>query len=193
MKTASHIARILLGLIFTVFGLNGFLHFIPLPFPADVAGQFMGALFVSHYYVAVFAVQVAGGILLLSNRFVPLALTLLGPGRRVVAFKADLSNRTEIDRLVSAAFGHFGSIDILVNNAGVEKKAPFWAVTEEGGDSRFERPAGRVMAVGNPPVPALWPIWRVLIGGPVLQQIRFASPNHLRSIRAHRNACMRLR
>ena len=73
-------------------------------------------------------------------------------GRRFVAFKADLSSRTEIDRLVSAAFGHFGSIDILVNNAGVEKKAPFWAVTEEGGDSRFERPAGRVMAVGTPPV-----------------------------------------
>jgi hypothetical protein len=54
MKTAPHIARILLGLIFTVFGLNGFLHFIPLPLPSDVAGQFMGALFVSHYYVAVF-------------------------------------------------------------------------------------------------------------------------------------------
>lgn len=44
MKTASHIARILLGLIFTVFGLNGFLHFIPLPLPSDVAGQFMGAV-----------------------------------------------------------------------------------------------------------------------------------------------------
>jgi glucose 1-dehydrogenase len=55
-------------------------------------------------------------------------------GRRVVAFKADLSNCMEIDRLVSAAFGHFGSIDILVNNAGVEKKAPFWAVTEEDYD-----------------------------------------------------------
>jgi len=77
MKTASHIARILLGLIFTVFGLNGFLHFIPLRLPSGVAGQFIGALFVSHYYVAVFAVQVAGGILLLSNRFVPLALTLV--------------------------------------------------------------------------------------------------------------------
>jgi hypothetical protein len=43
-----------------------------------------------------------------------------------------------------------------------------------GGDSRFERPAGRVMAVGNPavrtpPLSALWPIWRVLIGGPVVQ------------------------
>ena len=87
-----------------------------------------------------------------------------------MAFKADLSNRTEIDRLVSAAFGHFGSIDILVNNAGVEKKAPFWAVTEESGDSRFERPADRAMAVGNPPLPALWPIWRVLIGGPVFSK-----------------------
>jgi len=46
-----------------------------------------------------------------------------------------------------------------------------------GGDSRFERPAGRVMTVGNPavrtpPLPALWPIWRVLIGGPVVSQIR---------------------
>ena len=69
MKIITHISRFLLGLIFLVFGLNGFLHFIPLPLPSDVTGQFMGALFVSHYYVAVFAVQVAGGILLLSNRF----------------------------------------------------------------------------------------------------------------------------
>ena len=79
MKIASHIARLLLGLIFTVFGLNGFLHFIPLPPPSGLAGQFMGAVFMSHYYVVVFAVQVAGGILLLCNRYVPLALTLLGP------------------------------------------------------------------------------------------------------------------
>jgi putative oxidoreductase len=79
MKIVSHIARVLLGLIFTLFGLNGFLHFIPLPPPSGVAGQFMGAMFTSHYYVAVFAVQLAGGILLLSSRYVPLALTLLGP------------------------------------------------------------------------------------------------------------------
>jgi putative oxidoreductase len=79
MKIISLIARVLLGLIFTVFGLNGFLHFIPLPLPSGAAGQFMGALFTSHYYVAVFAAQVAGGILLLGNRYVPLALTLLGP------------------------------------------------------------------------------------------------------------------
>lgn len=79
MKITSHIAQALLGFIFTVFGLNGFLHFIPLPPPSGLAGQFMGAMFASHFYVAVFAIQVAGGIMLLINRYVPLALTLLGP------------------------------------------------------------------------------------------------------------------
>ena len=79
MKIATLIARILLGLLFLVFGLNGFLHFIPMPPPAGLAGQYMGALFVSHYLVAVFAVEILGGALLLANRFVPLALVLLGP------------------------------------------------------------------------------------------------------------------
>ena len=79
MKIASTIARILLGLLFTVFGLNGFLHFIPMQPPAGLAGQYLGALFVSHYLVIVFLVQLAGGLLLLANRYVPLALILLGP------------------------------------------------------------------------------------------------------------------
>lgn len=79
MKIAALIARILLGLLFLVFGLNGFLHFIPTPPPSGLAGQYMGALFISHYLVFVFAVQVIGGALLLANRFVPLALILLGP------------------------------------------------------------------------------------------------------------------
>jgi hypothetical protein len=68
-----------LGLIFLVFGLNGFLHFIPMPPPTGVAGQFFGAIFASHYWVVIFGVQVIGGVLLLINRFVPLALVLLGP------------------------------------------------------------------------------------------------------------------
>ncbi|HEX4807652.1 MAG TPA: hypothetical protein VH325_01905 [Bryobacteraceae bacterium] len=71
MKIAASIARYLLGLLFLVFGLNGFLHFIPMPPPPGVAGQYMGALFVSHYLVAVFLVQVIGGIFLLANRYVP--------------------------------------------------------------------------------------------------------------------------
>jgi putative oxidoreductase len=79
MRTASVIARYLAGLIFFVMGLNGFLHFIPLPPPAGVAGEFMGALYVSHYLWVIFAFQVIGGLLLLVNRYVPLALALLAP------------------------------------------------------------------------------------------------------------------
>lgn len=79
MKVAALIARLLLGLIFVVFGLNGFLHFIPMPPPTGTAGQFFGAIFVSHYWVVIFALQLIGGALLLINRYVPLALVLLGP------------------------------------------------------------------------------------------------------------------
>lgn len=78
MKVVFLIARILLGLIFTVFGLNGFLHFLPMTMPKGLAGQYFGVLFMSHYLVPVFAVQLIGGLLLLANRFVPLALTILG-------------------------------------------------------------------------------------------------------------------
>jgi hypothetical protein len=79
MKITSVIARFLLGFIFLVFGLNGFFHFIPMPPPTGVAGEFMGALFVSHYLGVVFALQLVGGVLLLINRYVPLALTILAP------------------------------------------------------------------------------------------------------------------
>ena len=79
MKTVSAIARYLAGLIFLVFGLNGFLHFIPLPPPSGIAAQFMGALYVSHYLALIFGLQVIGGALLLVNRFVPLALAILAP------------------------------------------------------------------------------------------------------------------
>src|ERR1700760_2485453 len=79
MKIAILIARILLGLLFLVFGLNGFLHFIPMPPPSGVAGQYMGALFVSHYLIPIFLLEVVGGVLLLMNRYVPLALLFLGP------------------------------------------------------------------------------------------------------------------
>jgi putative oxidoreductase len=75
MKIAPTVCRYLLGVIFTVFGLNGFLHFLPLPPPSSVlAGQFMAAAFQSHFMVVIFAVQLIGGVLLLANRFVPLAL-----------------------------------------------------------------------------------------------------------------------
>ncbi len=80
MKTALLIARILLGLAFVVFGANGFLHFIPMgPPPEGTAGQFMGALAASHLFYVVAALEFIGGALLLSGRYVPLALVLLGP------------------------------------------------------------------------------------------------------------------
>jgi putative oxidoreductase len=79
MRIASVIARYLAGVIFLVMGLNGFLHFIPLPPPEGIAGQFMGALYVSHYLWVIFAFQVAGGLLLLVNRYVPLAVAILAP------------------------------------------------------------------------------------------------------------------
>jgi len=79
MKIASTIARYLLGVTFLTFGLNGFLHFIPMPPPTGVAAQFFGALFVSRLYVVIFLLQIVPAVLLLVNRYVPLALTILGP------------------------------------------------------------------------------------------------------------------
>jgi putative oxidoreductase len=80
MKIVILIARLLLGLVFVVFGLNGFLNFLSMgPMPTGLAGQFIGALFLSHYFWVVAGLQIVGGLLLLVGRFVPLALVLLGP------------------------------------------------------------------------------------------------------------------
>lgn len=79
MKIAVLIARILLGLMFLVFGLNGFLNFLHMPMPPGPAGQYMAVLFVSHYLQVVFLLEAIGGALLLSGQFIPLALVLLGP------------------------------------------------------------------------------------------------------------------
>jgi len=79
MRTASVIARYLAGVIFLVFGLNGFLNFIPFPPPGGIAGQFMAALYASHYLWVIFAFQVIAGVLLLVNRYVPLAVAILAP------------------------------------------------------------------------------------------------------------------
>jgi putative oxidoreductase len=80
MKYAIIIARILLGLLFVVFGSNAFLHFIPMPPMQGQAGAFIGALASSGYIYVIAALQVVGGLcLLIGARFVPLGLTLLGP------------------------------------------------------------------------------------------------------------------
>jgi uncharacterized membrane protein YphA (DoxX/SURF4 family) len=76
------IARVLLGLIFFVFGLNGFLHFIPQPAKPipEGAAAFAGALMKTGYmFQLIMGVQLLVGVLLLVNRFVPLALALIAP------------------------------------------------------------------------------------------------------------------
>jgi putative oxidoreductase len=79
MKTTSTISRLLLGLVFTVFGLNGFLNlFSPGPVP-PLAGQFFGALIQSHFMTVVLVIEIVGGLALLLNWMTPLALTVLGP------------------------------------------------------------------------------------------------------------------
>ena len=79
MRIAFTIARYLAGLIFLVMGLNGFLNFIHFPPPTGTAAQFMGALYVSHYLWVIFAFQLVAGVLLLINRYVPLAVAILAP------------------------------------------------------------------------------------------------------------------
>jgi len=79
MTIATVIARILLGLVFVIFGSNAFLHFIPMPPMSGYPGQFIGAMYATGFLKVVAGFQVAGGLLLLLGRYVPLGLTLLGP------------------------------------------------------------------------------------------------------------------
>ncbi len=79
MKIAILICRILLGLMFFVFGLNNILHFIPMPPPSGDALTWIGILGAHHWMTFVGVVMTVAGLLLLVNRFVPLALTLLAP------------------------------------------------------------------------------------------------------------------
>jgi uncharacterized membrane protein YphA (DoxX/SURF4 family) len=97
MNTISRLApnatRILLGLVFFVFGLNGFLQFLPQPPMPPAAGAFMGGLAAAGYmFPLIKGVEVVGGALLLSNRFVPLALALVAPNVvNIVLFHAILA------------------------------------------------------------------------------------------------------
>ena len=80
MKIVTMIARILLALLFLVSGLDKLFHFFPpQPLPPGAAGKFMDALMSTKYLVFIGLCEAVGGILLIINRFVPLALTILGP------------------------------------------------------------------------------------------------------------------
>ena len=104
MKIVSVISRYLLGLIFVVFGLNGFLNFIHQPPPANpLALQFFVAISASHFAAFFFAVQLIGGLLLLSGFFVPLALTLLAAELyNILAFHLTLAPASIAPALVAS-------------------------------------------------------------------------------------------
>ncbi len=74
------VVRILLGIVFTFFGLNNILHFIPQPAMPDTDAARFGILLVNHGYMSFVGVlMVIAGVLLLVGRFVPIALVILGP------------------------------------------------------------------------------------------------------------------
>jgi putative oxidoreductase len=80
MKTVSTLVRLLLGLIVFVFGLNGFLHFIPSPPMPGPEGAFIGAVAATGYMMPlIFTTQVVAGILLLIGLYAPLAVAILAP------------------------------------------------------------------------------------------------------------------
>lgn len=97
-------SRFLLGLMFFVFGLNGFLQFLPQPSMPEAAAQFMGALVQSGYMMPiVFAVQLFAGIALLTSRFVPLALILLVPVIvNIIGFHLSLAPASIVPGVIAA-------------------------------------------------------------------------------------------
>jgi uncharacterized membrane protein YphA (DoxX/SURF4 family) len=104
MKTVSLIARYLLGLMFTIFGLNGFLNFIHQPPPPNpLAIQFFVAVGASHFAAFFFAAQLIGGLLLLSGFFVPLALIVLAAELyNILAFHLTLAPASIAPALLAA-------------------------------------------------------------------------------------------
>jgi uncharacterized membrane protein YphA (DoxX/SURF4 family) len=79
MRIIALIARLLLGLIFLVFGLNGFLSFLHMPPLTGLALQYLTVMSQSGIMNVVFLLQVLCAVLLLAGWFVPLALTLIAP------------------------------------------------------------------------------------------------------------------
>jgi putative oxidoreductase len=126
MRIAAIGARFLLGLTFTVFGLNGFLNFIPQPSPTNpLAVQFLVAVSASHFAAFFFALQVLGGLLLLCGCFVPLALTVLAAELyNILAFHITLSPATIAPALVACVLWVLVFIPYRASFAGIFRAKP---------------------------------------------------------------------
>lgn len=123
MKSFFIFVRILLGTVLFVFGVNGFLHFIPLPPTTVASASFQQALWETNYLMhLVKSIEIAGGALLLLNRWVPLALLLLLP----VTVNIFL-----VDVVLQPAFMFMGLLVFGFNLLLLVKNLPYYAVLFE--------------------------------------------------------------
>ncbi len=122
MKIATLLVRVLLGLMFVVFGSNAFLHFLPMPPMEGPSAAFIGALAGTGYLKVIATLQVVGGLLLLLGRFIPLGLTLLGPVIvNILCFHIFLDRNGLVMALVVSALALFLLWRHRTNFAGLVK------------------------------------------------------------------------
>jgi uncharacterized membrane protein YphA (DoxX/SURF4 family) len=118
-KYLSVASQVLLGVIFTVFGLNGFLHFLPMQMPSGDAGAF-AVLLAKHLAPLVFSVQLLAGVLLLVGRYVPLAVALLAPILvNILAYHVTMSPDTIAPAIVATILWLVVAYNARANFAGV--------------------------------------------------------------------------
>lgn len=125
MKIATIISRSLLGLVFVVFGSNEFLHFFPMPQMSGEAGTFLNAMYVTHFLYVMAAFEVIGGLLLLTGRYGPLGLTLVGPVVvNILAFHIFMAPSGLLIALVVSALALFLLWSYREHFAGLVKPVP---------------------------------------------------------------------
>ena len=123
MDKVQLVVRLLLGLMLVVFGLNGFLQFMPMPEMSAEAGAFMGALVSTKFYFPVIkSIEIIAGIAFLTNKKVAFAAVMVFPVM-VAAFLFHLG--LDIGGIGGAAAALTFNIVLLVNNK--EKYLPMWA------------------------------------------------------------------
>lgn len=141
-RTSAHVGRIFLGLIFFVFGLNGFLQFLPQPpLPPKALPFITGLASAGYFFPLLKGIEVIAAVLLLSNRAVPLALVMLAPiVVNIAAF-----------HFVLAPGGAGIAIVVLALELFVawKHRAAFAPL--------FARPAGRALSVAGARLPAPQP------------------------------------
>ena len=138
MKIATIITRILLGLLFAVMGSNEFLHFFPLPLMSGEAGAFLDAMFVTHYLYVMAAFEVLGGFLLLTGRYGPLGLTLVGPVIvNILAFHTFMNPSGLLIALVVSALALFLLWSYREHFAGLVKPVPRRQQTATNSNSKL--------------------------------------------------------